>query len=116
MLNGKSGKFILEDSNHKEFIPRLLNADNIKMSAPEINNKYNYPIHLTNTDGTEYIFGGDDSACENTLQPLNHISCITSWKVSSITSVNGDNLRFSYRSKPIDEYPYSYYDFLYMIT
>ena len=111
MLNGKSGKFILEDSNHKEFIPRLLNADNIKMSAPEINNKYNYPIHLTNTDGTEYIFGGDDSACENTLQPLNHISCITSWKVSSITSVNGDNLRFSYRSKPIDEYPYSYYDF-----
>lgn len=111
LLNGKVGKFILEDSYRKEFIPKLLNSDNIKISAPEINNKYNYPIHVTNTDGTKYIFGGDGSACENTLQPFNHISCITSWKVTSITSVNGDSLHFRYRSRPIDEYPYSYYDF-----
>lgn len=109
LLNGKNGKFFLEDSSTGEFVPKLLNPDNIQFAASKKASMSDYSLSLTDTDGTRYVFGENETAREVTFQGSTR--CMTSWKTSSIYSVNGDYLRFDYRGRAVEEFPYAYYDF-----
>lgn len=107
-----SGKFILSMADNYRFNPRLLSAESVKLATPGnvVDGFFRNEISLTDNSGTVYRYGSDSGSREFSDLP-DGMSTITTWKASSITSLNGENVSFSYMSGFYREKHYSDYDY-----
>lgn len=108
-LLGSRGKFALQESDNRSFLPRLLTTSQAKISSngPITTGFYN-PIYITDASGNRYVFGGEESSRESTFQ--NNRLSVTAWKASEIVSPSGEKITFGYGGV-FKEYTKCDYDF-----
>lgn len=107
-----SGKFCLNSSDDGAFHPRIITTEPVNISVPGGHVSYYFqdPIHLTDANGTLYVFGETPNARETTSIPTNSAEN-TTWKASRIQSVNGEEMTFSYKENLLPEQHIGQYDY-----
>lgn len=107
-----SGKFCLNSSDNGAFHPRSITTEPVNIFVPggHISYYFQDPIHLTDADGTLYVFGETSNARETTSTP-NYSAENTTWKASRIQSVNGEEMTFSYKENFMTEQHIGQYDY-----
>lgn len=107
-----SGQFFLNRADDLTFRPRLLSHDPVKLSVTggRVTNAFQNGINLVDPQGTLYVFGNTPNARERTSGPGLSAEC-TTWKVSSVQSVNGETMTFSYKEDFMTEQHVSQYDY-----
>lgn len=107
-----SGKFILNMTDKLAFHPNVLTEDPVQLTVPGgcATEYFQNSINLVDNYGTRYVFGESSYARESTTHS-DGISYNTSWKVSSIESVDGERMSFSYNTALPQEYHPGNYDY-----
>lgn len=107
-----SGRFSLSMANNYRFHPQLLSLSCVKLATPNnvVAGFFQNEISLTDNSGTVYRYGSDAASREFSDLP-NDMATITTWKASSITSLNGEKMFFSYLSNFYREKNYADYDY-----
>ena len=107
-----SGKFILNMTDNYQFHPELLNQEYVRLSTPQ--NKvaayFDNEIRLIDDRGSVYSYGKSTNSREFTRMGSG-MRTITCWKVSDITSLDGECLSFSYKEYYQGERTKSNYDY-----
>lgn len=106
------GKFLLDMADKSRFHPRMLSPGFVKLGTlgNVVDGFFQNEISLTDNSGTVYRYGSDSGSREFSDLP-DGMSAITTWKASSITSLNGETMSFAYRSNFYREKHYSDYDY-----
>lgn len=107
-----SGQFFLRRADNLNFRPSLLSHEPVKLSVTggRITDAFQNGINLVDPQGTLYVFGNTPNARERTSGSGISAEC-TSWKASSIQSVNGEIMKFSYKEDFMTEQHVSQYDY-----
>ncbi len=105
-----SGKFRVKMADSGVFDPDLLNREYVKLetNSATVSDMFANEIRLTDCSGTVYRYGSSFNAREITRANETAVTC---WKASSITSVNGENINFTYEEYPNGEVHTTAYDY-----